>query len=605
MQSDTSELVWVPVPGTENADGKCAEVSRFPSRPPPAPIPPWQPFPTASLPEPLGGFVTSVAVAVGCDESFVALPALSMMASCIGNTRRIRLNGTWTQPAIVWSGVIAYSGDLKSPSFKPLHRPLWGIHRRLHDEYAEATERYDASVEEWKNRTKPRGSVSPAKPKPPVAERVIVGDVTVEALAPILLENWRGVLLHQDELQELFGSFDKYRGGRGSDCAKWNSIHNGEPIVIDRKTGVPRTIYVPRPCVSISGTIQPATLARVLTSEYQDNGLAARFIFARPPRRIQRWTDREVPEAVTSAFENVVDGLRGLAPGEDKAGRPYPVSLRLTPNALDCFIAFVNRHGQEQFDLTGPVAAAWSKLKGYAARFALVFQCVRWAAGEAPLDGVDDQSVEAGIVLADWFKNEAERLYAAFGESPEDAESQQLADWIRGKGGAVTPRDLVRGPTRFRGDYEAAEAALNSLVEGGLGSWIEPESTKGGGRPSKRFQLCDAATCDETPSHDSATGGFVAVATVAAPENTSDGPGDGGQDEPRNEAPAAPDDGEDAPILDPVTGEIIPRDRLTAPLIDDLPLDLRPFAEPGDVGSAGHRTHLARIRRTAAAKESV
>ena len=31
---------------------------------------------------------------------------------------------------------------------------------------------------------------------------------------------------------------------------------------------------------------------------------------------------------------------------------------------------------------------------------------------------------------------------------------------------------------------------------------------------------------------------------------------------------------------------------------DDLPADLRPFAQPADAGSIGFRSHLARIRRT-------
>ena len=134
---------------------------------------------------------------------------------------------------------------------------------------------------EWKSRKgePDRG----AEPKAPIPVRVNVSDVTIEALAPILQENWRGVLLHRDELSAWFGSFDRYRSGKGGDCPNWLSIFGCETIAIDRKTGIPRTIYVPRPNVSICGTIQPGTLARVLTREYLENGLASRFLFARPP----------------------------------------------------------------------------------------------------------------------------------------------------------------------------------------------------------------------------------------------------------------------------------------------------------------------------------
>ncbi|MEQ9409510.1 MAG: hypothetical protein RIK87_17375, partial [Fuerstiella sp.] len=43
----------------------------------------------------------------------------------------------------------------------------------------------------------------------------------------------------------------------------------------------------------------------------------------------------------------------------------------------EAFIAYYNHTGQEQAGLTGDLAASWSKLEETAARFALVFHCVR------------------------------------------------------------------------------------------------------------------------------------------------------------------------------------------------------------------------------------
>ena len=50
-----------------------------------------------------------------------------------------------------------------------------------------------------------------------------------------------------------------------------------------------------------------------------------------------------------------------------------------------------------------------------------------------------------GIELVEWFKNETKRTYAILGESDDDHERRKLVEWIAGKGGAVTARELQQG----------------------------------------------------------------------------------------------------------------------------------------------------------------
>src|SRR5262249_2811543 len=87
------------------------------------PLPPWRPFPTAALPEPWRALVRQGAAALGCDESYLALPALAVIAGAIGNTRRIGLRRDWSEPAVVWSGIIGESGTLKSPALSLVTEP--------------------------------------------------------------------------------------------------------------------------------------------------------------------------------------------------------------------------------------------------------------------------------------------------------------------------------------------------------------------------------------------------------------------------------------------------------------------------------------------------
>ena len=97
----------------------------------------------------------------------------------------------------------------------------------------------------------------------------------------------------------------------------------------------------------------------------------------------------------------------------DNHGEPIPKTLGLDPAAKREWIRFYNSHAEEQAELHGELAAAWSKLEGYAARLALVVHVVRQAANDPTLttpDAIDAVSIAAGVRLAGWFGHEARRV---------------------------------------------------------------------------------------------------------------------------------------------------------------------------------------------------
>jgi len=53
----------------------------------------------------------------------------------------------------------------------------------------------------------------PQKPAEPVADRCYADDTTIEALAVLLKQNWRGLLLVRDELSGWIVSFARYAQG--------------------------------------------------------------------------------------------------------------------------------------------------------------------------------------------------------------------------------------------------------------------------------------------------------------------------------------------------------------------------------------------------------
>lgn len=481
-------------------------------------VPVFKPFPVDALPDPIRGFVTQAAKAIGCDASYIALPLLSGLASAIGNTHRIALKRGWTEPAIVWTAIVGESGTMKTPAFKLAMKAIrkaqadaFKEHEAARIEWEAQSLRYEAELTGWKRQAaKGHGDAGdpPEKPNPPIARRYIVSDTTTEALAPILLGNPRGVLLARDELAGWLGSFDRYAkaGNAGADSAHWLSMHNGEAMTIDRKTGIPPTIHVPSASVSITGGIQPGILSRALGQKHHESGMAARVLFAMPPRKAKRWTEADVDVGTEAAVAAVFDKLFALTPETDGDGDERPRLVTLADDGKRAWIRFYNEHATEQAGLSGDLSAAWSKLEGYAARLALVIHLTRCAAGDATLHDpapppVDEASIAAGVVLARWFGDEARRVYAILSESDNDREARRLVEWIERKGGTVTARDLTHGIRAYRADPDAAERALLGLVEAGIGRWETDAHGPKGGRPAQRFRLVSTVTVTETPAN--------------------------------------------------------------------------------------------------------
>ncbi len=469
------------------------------------------PFPVDELPQPLSRFVKQGAKAIGCDPSYIALPLLSALAAAIGNSRRVRLKNSYVEPSIVWALIIGESGTKKSP---PLELALRPIHEREQqatyeheiamEDYALNFLQYESDLLAWKRKNQ---GDPPSKPQEPVMDRFCCKDTTVEALAVLLMGQPRGLLLARDELNGWLGSFDRYTSVSGADSANYLEMFGGRSLTVDRKAGKPPTINVPRASVSITGTIQPATLIRSLGRQNCENGLAARFLMAYPPRIRTRWTDDDVSDELQQEIADIFDRLYSLQP-ETKGKGGYdkfcPIDIPFSEEGRNAYKRFFNEHGQEQDRLTGDLAAAWSKLAGYAARLALIIQFVRWANDDMQdiPELIDADSVDAAVALVKWFGNEARRIYGGFDGSKSEREHRELIEWVRRQGGRVTTRDVNNsGPSCYRDSSEIAEKALSQLVKDEYGYWQPSPTSDRGGRPTRYFMMYEDGDCDTTPKN--------------------------------------------------------------------------------------------------------
>lgn len=460
-----------------------------------SPIPASEPFPDYLLPLIVRRYVVAGSKARATDCSIVALPILVTLAACIGTSRKISPKPGWTAPAIMWGAVVARSGAVKSVGYDLSYELLQTAEESNDREFADAKKRHKASeiqhrkvLKSWE-RSKDAGS-APEGSTPPIAKRFLVDDQTIESIALLLGENPRGLYLLSDELRGFFDGMGAYSsGGRvGRDEARWLTLFDGRAFNVDRKTNRER-IFIPITGVSVAGTIQPGTLAGVVRNGQVESGLLARLLLTMPTPRAKQWTDATLPEKVSKAMQGVIDRLKTLD-HQEVDGFLKPIVLPLTDEARHRFSVYVNAHGIETMQHDDALAAAWSKLEGYALRFALVDHLTRWASGDPDCEhdgAVGLNSIEVGIELSRWFAREAERVYQAIGVSMHQdltgnsREVDRLAEWLATRGGSATEREINRGPVRYKGKDKGKthiEDDCRELIASGRAIWQASRKTR-------------------------------------------------------------------------------------------------------------------------------
>jgi hypothetical protein len=454
-------------------------------------LPPPADFPAEALPPVLAEYVVQTAAAMGCAAPYVALPTLAAAFGCVGNTRRVLVRRRWEEPAVGWFALVGESGTLKTPAQAEALAPLRRVAARLAREHREALRGFAWEREKYQRaraQALKKGKEMPLEPERPPDTRVLVSDVTIERLAVLLADNPRGLLLERDELAGWVGSFTRY-GGKdvaSGDLPHWLSIFNARPITVDRKTGDRPSVHVPAAAVSLIGGIQPGIWRRVMAAAHWDSGLVARLLPSWPAERKKAWTDAEAGAACVEAYEELLGKLLATPMPHDEDG-PAPFVVKMTADAHEAWVEFYGEWAERQSAADGEPRAMLSKLEGYCARLALVHHVVsRVSAGQDDCDPVEVGSVKAAMTLTRWFADESERAYCRFSEDAALAGRRRLVEFIRSRDDQITPRVLQKSNRARYPTIVAAAAALDVLVNAGLGCW---DVLATGGRPSKVFRL--------------------------------------------------------------------------------------------------------------------
>jgi hypothetical protein len=432
-------------------------------------------WPEDACPRAIDTFARDEAERIGVDTAMVAMQAIGVAAIAIHDGFLIQpkqKDTTWTEPPILWIGVVGDPGQKKSPAQSAAKRPLQELEREFHQSYKAELQEYESDYALYK-----RSKSDMRPPDKPIQRRISTDDTTVEGLRKVLGENTRGVGIIKDELGSWLASFDVYRNGSktgSKDRADYCELYQGKPKWVDRADKEP--MYVPHWGASIVGNIQPGPVKRLM-GNITDDGLIARFMIAHCEKN-GRGQDRMPNHLAIGTYLKVIKNLVDLKPtGETE-------TFTFAPEAQEYLEAIWNIAEKRQClpNTSDALKAHLSKFAGMYCRLALVFHMVEAAAEDRyPSKQISNATARmAAILMSEFLLPNSVRFYA---ETIDDGSHSSDARWVAGyilsKGlEIISKRELTQAYHAFRREPKAIQATMNTLD---AFNWVEEKDHKRSG----------------------------------------------------------------------------------------------------------------------------
>ena len=458
-------------------------------------------FPLALMKPFWADWIRSAAKSASAPVDYVGTSLLGTVSALLANVRRPHTGGGWGEPPILWIALVGSPSSGKSPALDAAFELLGHVEEKMAEGFDEKQQKFEtdkaiavASRDVWQDVVKAavkRGEPPPScppeaiLPEPPLRPRIRVADSTTEKLGYLAAHYERGLMLSRDELAGWLGAFDRYGGGGGADRAFAIEMYGGRRYVIDRvKNSEP--VEIPHLSVSVLGSIQPDKLAPLTTGP--DDGLVARFLWCYPDYGCEFRLARIAPDH--AAAKRALQKCLSLRMSVDDAGKPQPVAVTLSPDAVNELEVFGRDMQIRERDAHGPFASAIGKARGHALRLAAVIEYLWWSGGGDDLEPEvisTDAVLAAAALVGDYFLPMADRVFADAVIPAPERKAMAVAKRLRKEGlSRFNARDLRREMGGIVRNAPDMKQACEALTDAGL---IRPLKASGTGRPPLNFEV--------------------------------------------------------------------------------------------------------------------
>lgn len=457
-------------------------------------------YPLDALPAPIRAAVEEVQSYTQAPVALVAASALSALSTAGQGIADVARSEHLCGPIGLYLLTIAESGERKSTADSFFARAIRKYEAREAEAAQPKIRQYAAAHTAWEaeksgvegaiKKAAQRGDVpeelrkrladlEQREPRPLRYARILRGDVTQEALAFALAEQWPCASLNSAEAGTIFGSYAMGRDSVVRFLSTLNSLWTGEALRVGRRTSESFTVSGARLTVGLQ--VQPAVLQE-FTERHGDlargAGFYARFLVSAPETTQGTRFYRDEPPQWPALDR--FDARIGALLADVRTGEDGALELTTLTFSSSAFGAWRGFHDAIERDLAPGgelefVRDVASKAADNVARLAALFHLFE----HGRIGPVESDVVESASRIVAWHLNESRRFFGMQGATPEQRDAVDLEAWLvarcrEQRSGRIGSRAVLQyvTPTRLR-IAAARDEAIEVLVALGRARWVD------------------------------------------------------------------------------------------------------------------------------------
>ena len=453
------------------------------------PLPEQTVYPTHALGDVLSKAAGAISRKVQVPDAIAAQSVLAVAALAAQTIADVQLPYGQTRPLSLFFVTVAVSGDRKTTADSEALLPIRqraALSERFRAEYDDFDFCYAAWLTERKkieknkkydlgNRREALTQLGPA-PVPPLHPFLTAPDPTIEGLIKAWVSAPPSLGLFSAEGGQFIGGFGISPDHRLKTAAALSEMWDGRTIKRIRASDGVNILRGRR--LSMHMMVQPDVSTAFLSDPLlRDQGLLSRVLVAAPSSlagtRLYRETDPSDEADISAYAARILSILSAPWPLTDNRNELSPPALSLTNDAAEMWRAFYDRVERmsgidNKLWVIGDFAA---KAAEHAARIAGVLTVV----ADERATKISADAMSDGIVLMEWYINEALRLQQIARTDPRLIRANRLLQWLQKRGPVVRVREILQfGPAPER-SKKALDETLEILK---LHGWVRDVSER-------------------------------------------------------------------------------------------------------------------------------
>ena len=343
-------------------------------------------FPAYVFPDAVQEIVDKAHYGMNFPMDYIGSSLIVAAGAAVGNSIQVQVLSTWIEKPVIYMAIVGEPGTNKSA-------PLEFAIKPLEERDDKEMEKYDKLWAQFEKECANAAGGKGVMPTPPDYLQIVLNDFTMEAMMQQHAVNKRGMLVYKDELINFIRNMGRYSSG--NDEMTWTSMFNGGAIQNTRKDK--RKTKLKNTCVSICGTIQPASLGE-FSKGRTDNGFVDRWLFAYPktPDAPKFKKGCLMPEIITT-WHDIMEKILNLKYDEKTA------PIKLSEAAEDKFSVWYNELADRKKGASNVFRMMSTKMERYCIRLAIVLDAMRYGCDGKKVKEISEWAIEGAIALVDYY----------------------------------------------------------------------------------------------------------------------------------------------------------------------------------------------------------